>query len=61
MGFGSLIFNPLFQYLVNPDGELPDEETHLYSVEIANRLPNALRILSLTYIVVGIIGVLMMI
>lgn len=60
IGFGALVFNPLFQYIINPDNITPDETTGIYSQEIADRLPHALKIASLCYILIGMMGVLMM-
>ena len=58
IGFGSLIFNPILQYLANPLNEHP---THgFYSEDVASKIPLALRTLSIIYISIGLSGVLLM-
>jgi MFS family permease len=60
LGFGSLVFNPLMQYLINPNNEDPLEDGY-YSEGVANNLPHALQVCSYIYLGVGLLGVLMMV
>lgn len=66
-GFGTLIFNQVARVLINPNNIKPS--IHLtqagnantyYDHDVANNVPSALRILSLIYLIVGVIGALML-
>lgn len=57
-GFTPMIFNPIVQKLLNPDNKTPIND--FYPEDVANRLPNALRIITTIYLVVGLIGTLLM-
>jgi MFS family permease len=55
-GLGSAIFNYIIVYLVNPDDVSVDPITKRYPPSVANNVPFALKILSATYLIVGLLG-----
>ncbi|KAM3132172.1 hypothetical protein pb186bvf_015767 [Paramecium bursaria] len=59
-GFGALIFNPVIQQLANPDN-ISLQPDGYYPIEVADKIPSALRYMSLIYLVGGVIGVFMLV
>ena len=56
-GISSSILTPLADFfIINPDKEAADKDSGLYSKDVANRVPNYLIVLSVTFIILGIIS-----
>ena len=64
LGAGSILFNWLLFYFVNPNNILPEnnEETgeSYYDVNVTNNIPTALRMLALIYFLIGVTGAFFM-
>jgi len=58
-GFGSVGFQYLLEYLLNPDNE-PIAADGYYSAEVASKVPDAMKSLSLIYFCIGFTGTMMM-
>jgi hypothetical protein len=59
-GLGSLVFNFILLDLINPENKKQDEK-HLFPIEVAQKVPMALRYISLVYFGIGTVGCLLMI
>jgi hypothetical protein len=55
-GLGALIFNLILLQLMNPNNESLDADKR-YSIDVANNLPYALRVMSSIYLALGLLGV----
>jgi MFS family permease len=53
---GSFIFNFVTLAIVNPDNHHPDEKTHFFDEDVANRVPKMFKILSICYLAIGLFG-----
>ena len=58
-GLSSSILTPLADFfIINPDKEKANEETGLYPKEVGDRVPTYLIILSVTFLILGIISLI---
>ncbi len=54
-GLGSFVFSWIGVFIINPHNEKYDADKR-YSAEIADNLPKALKILSIIYLIISLIG-----
>jgi MFS family permease len=58
-GISSSVLTPLADYfIINPDKEKANEDTGLYPKEVGDRVPTYLIILSVTFLILGIISLI---